>query len=174
MVNEEVLFFLFEEGLGDFFKVLDAAFFLDFLEILVNQVHVLLVLINNLDFFLILGNQVSESQLQHRLSVNIFRLGILIFFLFPLILFPCPIKAVFNHVDIHLMLFQFGLIALLDPDNGLFHSLDGGFLLFDFRLFLFDFDTDLLDSVGQELELLVFVLLLLPQFVDLELQFVVF
>ena len=63
LVDEEVLFFLFEEGLGDFFKVLDAAFFLDFLEILVNQVHVFLVLINNLDFFLILGNQVSESQL---------------------------------------------------------------------------------------------------------------
>lgn len=117
LVDEEVLFFLFEEGLGDFFKVLDAAFFLDFLEILVNQVHVFLVLINNLDFFLILGNQVSEPQLQHRLSVNIFRLGVLIFLLFSLILFPCSIKAVLNHVNIHLMLFQFCLIALLDSDN---------------------------------------------------------
>lgn len=42
---------------------MDAALLLDLLEVLVDQVHVSLVLVNDLDLLLVFGDQVAESKL---------------------------------------------------------------------------------------------------------------
>lgn len=59
MVDEQILFFLFQEGFSDLLQVLNPAFFLDLLKVLVDQVHVFFVLINYFYLFLVLRNQIS-------------------------------------------------------------------------------------------------------------------
>jgi hypothetical protein len=59
LVNEQVLLFLFKEGFSDLLQILNAAFLLDLLEVLVDQVHVSLVLVYDFDLLLVFGNQVA-------------------------------------------------------------------------------------------------------------------
>jgi hypothetical protein len=63
-------------------------------------VHVLLVLIDDLDLFFVLGNQISESQLQNRLSVDVLSFDGLVLVLFSVILSASPVEAMLDHVDL--------------------------------------------------------------------------
>jgi hypothetical protein len=69
-------------------------------------VHVLLVLIDNLDLFLVLRNQISESQLQNRLSVDILSFDSLVLVLFSFILSASPVEAMLDHVDLMFVKFH--------------------------------------------------------------------
>ena len=100
LVNEQILVLLLQEGFGDFLQVLNPTLLLDLLKVLVNQVHVLLVLVDDLYFFLVLSDQISESQLQDRLGVNAFGFGDLILVLLSVFLPASSVEVIFDHVDL--------------------------------------------------------------------------
>lgn len=58
LVDECVLVLLFEEGFGDFLEVLDSALLFDLLEVLVDEVHVFSVLLDDLYFLFVVGDDV--------------------------------------------------------------------------------------------------------------------
>ncbi len=174
LVDEQVLLLLLQEGLGDLLQVLDPALFLDFLKVMVYQVHVSLVLVDDLDLVLVLGDQVSKSQLEDGLRVDALCFCVLVLVLLPVVFLTSFVEAMLDHVDFMFVLFELSLVGFLDPNDGLFHSLDGGLLEFDFSLFIFDFFGNLLDIVGKELKFFILVFFFLPDLINLEFELIVF
>ena len=123
--------------------------------------HISFVLIDDLDFVFVFGDEISKSELEDGLSINILSLSIFLFLLFSFVLFASLFKAVFDHVNFMLMFVAFGLVIYLDANDRLFHFLDGGFLELYFLLSLLHLFGNFLDPFSQVFELLVFVFLLL-------------
>lgn len=61
---------MFEKGLGHLFQLLDPALLLYLVEALVDEAHVLLVLVDYLYLLLVMGYQVAEAEFDYRQGVG--------------------------------------------------------------------------------------------------------
>jgi len=70
LVDEHILLLMFEKGLGHLFQLLDPALLLYLVEALVDEAHVLLVLVDYLYLLLVMGYQVAEAEFDYRQGVG--------------------------------------------------------------------------------------------------------